>query len=98
MDEPSVLDYVKSKLAFWKPSTIHIPQPKPPENPAAQRIPGSASPFMGEPSAQFMTELGDTRLPTTATEGDASSLGVDGPILLDDSAVSEGIDAPRAGE
>jgi hypothetical protein len=25
MDEPSVLDYVKSKLAFWKPSTIELP-------------------------------------------------------------------------
>jgi len=98
MDEPSVLDYVKSKLAFWKPSSIHIPQPKPPENPAVQRIPGPASPFTGEPSAQFMTELGETRLSTTATEGDASSLAVDGRILLDDSAVPEEIDATRAGE
>lgn len=28
MEEPSVLDYVKSKLTFWKPSTIRIPPPE----------------------------------------------------------------------
>jgi hypothetical protein len=28
MDEPSVLDYVKSKLAFWKGSSIQIPVPE----------------------------------------------------------------------
>ncbi len=28
MQEPSVLDYVKSKLAFWRPSTIKIPAPE----------------------------------------------------------------------
>ena len=26
MEEPSVLDYVKAKLAFWKPSTLEIPE------------------------------------------------------------------------
>ncbi|MBE0699914.1 MAG: glycosyltransferase family 39 protein [Anaerolineaceae bacterium] len=28
MDEPSVLDYVKEKLAFWKASSIQIPAPE----------------------------------------------------------------------
>lgn len=28
MEEPSVLDYVKSKLAFWKQSSIEIPSPE----------------------------------------------------------------------
>jgi hypothetical protein len=31
MDEPSVLDYVKSKLTFWKPSSIQIPEAEPGE-------------------------------------------------------------------
>jgi hypothetical protein len=30
MDEPSVLDYVKSKLAFWRKSSLHLPPPEPP--------------------------------------------------------------------
>jgi hypothetical protein len=29
IDEPSVLDYVKSKIFFWKYPAIHIPRPKP---------------------------------------------------------------------
>jgi hypothetical protein len=29
MDEPSVLDYVKSKLTFWRKSTLHLPAPEP---------------------------------------------------------------------
>ena len=28
MEEPSVLDYVKAKLAFWKHSAIEVPQPE----------------------------------------------------------------------
>jgi 4-amino-4-deoxy-L-arabinose transferase-like glycosyltransferase len=32
MKEPSVLDYVKSKLAFWKPSSIEIPDDRSAEN------------------------------------------------------------------
>lgn len=28
MDEPSVLDYVKSKLTFWRKSSLHLPPPE----------------------------------------------------------------------
>lgn len=55
MDEPSVLDYVKSKLAFWKHSSIEIPQPKYPPAPVAKGeslpSPGSPSEIIGDPSS-----------------------------------------------
>lgn len=28
MEEPSVLDYVKDKVAFWRPSRLHLPEPE----------------------------------------------------------------------
>ena len=34
MDEPSVLDYVVAKLAFWRKSSLHLPPPEK-EGPAA---------------------------------------------------------------
>lgn len=45
MQEPSVLDYVKSKLAFWKQSSIEIPVPEPDavSSPAAGEMNDSAA-------------------------------------------------------
>ncbi len=47
MEEPSVLDYIKAKLTFWKPSNITIPPPEPEvdsllavTNPTIQSAPG----------------------------------------------------------
>jgi 4-amino-4-deoxy-L-arabinose transferase-like glycosyltransferase len=54
MDEPSVLDYVKSKLAFWRKSSLHLPPPELPadiESSPKAEIGPSAGPILEPPPA-----------------------------------------------
>lgn len=67
MDEPSVLDYVKAKLAFWKPSTIQIPPPE--EETAVQPVETrETAPVSGEIPAAAVIEPGSETAVTAAPE------------------------------
>lgn len=76
MNEPSVLDYVKSKLAFWKHSSIEIPRPE---------LPAADTASSGAPAAdeldQAATQVGARiyDLPDWLSETDQVS-GVEDPV------------------
>ncbi len=55
MDEPSVLDYVKSKLAFWRKSEISIPAPQ--DEPAAGAVEEQPAPVSLEQRAAGILRL-----------------------------------------
>ncbi len=65
MQEPSVWDYVKSKLAFWRESTLELPAGNPFAEPAAENA--LADPSLANVSATDAPAPGVTPVPPAVT-------------------------------
>ncbi|MDD5367665.1 MAG: glycosyltransferase family 39 protein [Anaerolineaceae bacterium] len=93
MPEPTVLDYVKAKLTFWRPSNLHIPPADDSEflEPAEDARPGVGRGFLSGGSGtgidsrtqpgEFLGDSGDW-LPTLERDSQAASMVEEAPEEL----------------
>jgi hypothetical protein len=90
MDEPSVLDYVKSKLAFWKHSSIEIPQPAAASQPPAPAHAVIRTSEVGEAAPAVLPEEEHDQAVTDADLIlDEDALPVDAELAASELAASE---------
>lgn len=77
MEEPSVLDYVKARLTFWKPSSIQIPTPEPETQPVDPAAAVSREPVFTSVGEE-QTRIETTERSEMARLGDASGTATGG--------------------